>query len=260
MDIQIAKSETLEKSKNNLIPKDLNTIISLNQQFSKERFNILQNSLRILDFAYSNYPTLKIASSFGLEDVVIIDLACKIKEKPIVFFLDTGRIHEETYQTIDKIKKKYSIHLEIYTPDPKEVETLVREKGYFSFYESIENRKECCYIRKVKPLMKALQNCDGWITGLRRGQGVTRVNVMPFELDIEHNNIIKINPLFNWGLETLWQYIKIFNIPYNSLHDAGFPSIGCSPCTRAIKPGEDIRAGRWWWEAPEHKECGLHKK
>lgn len=260
MHVQIIKDPSTQIQKNNHSTLDLNTIISLNHQYSKERFNILQNSLKILDFAYKNFSSLKIASSFGLEDVVVIDLASKIIEKPTVFFLDTGRIHEETYETIDKIKKKYKIHLEIYTPDQKEVENLVKEKGYFSFYESIENRKECCHIRKVKPLQQALKDCDGWITGLRKGQGITRVHVMPYELDIEHNNIIKINPIFNWGLDSIWQYIKIFNIPYNSLHDAGFPSIGCKPCTRAIKPGEDIRAGRWWWEDPEHKECGLHKK
>lgn len=258
-DMQIQTTSSLEKE-NNHHKIDLNHIISLNQTYAKERFDIMNNSLKILDYVYKKYSSIKIASSFGLEDVVVIDLACQVWKKPTVFFLDTGRIHEETYYTLEQIRKRYNINLEIYYPDSNDVEKLLREKGPFSFYESIENRKECCYIRKVKPLLRALKEVDGWITGLRRGQAITRSNVFPFELDIEHGNILKINPIFNWGLENIWTYIKIYRIPYNPLHDKGFPSIGCVPCTRAVQPGEDIRAGRWWWESPEHKECGLHKK
>ncbi len=250
------KNDSFLESKRNF---NLKEIIDLNKKFTKEKYNLMLNSLQILEFAFSNL-NVKIASSFGLEDVVIIHLATMISKKPKVFFLDTGRLHSETYQVIDKIQKKYSIDLEIYFPDLYDVEKLVKEKGFFSFYESIENRKECCYIRKVKPLQRALKNIEGWITGLRQEQGITRKNIMPFELDIENGNLIKINPLFNWGLESIWTFIKIYKIPYNSLHDKNFPSIGCEPCTRAIKPGEDIRSGRWWWESPEHKECGLHKK
>jgi phosphoadenosine phosphosulfate reductase len=260
IEIQDVKIQNNNQNIDNHRKNDLNTIIKLNKKFGYENFDLLNNSLKILDYVYKNFSCIKIASSFGLEDVVVIDLACKIVERPIVFFLDTGRLHGETYQTVEKIRKRYNINLEIYYPNASDVEKLVKEKGLFSFYESIENRKECCYIRKVKPLLRALQNVEGWITGLRRGQAQTRTNVMPFELDIDHNNILKINPLFNWGLNGIWTYIKMYDIPYNPLHDRGFPSIGCEPCTRAIKPGEDIRAGRWWWESPEHKECGLHKK
>lgn len=250
------KNELFLETKRSL---NLKEIIDLNKHFSSERINIMINSLKILEFTFFNF-NVKIASSFGLEDVVIIHLACMIFKKPKVFFLDTGRLHYETYQVIDKIQKKYSIELEIYFPDSNDVERLVKEKGLFSFYESIENRKECCYIRKVKPLQRAIKNIDGWITGLRQEQGITRKNIMPFELDIENGNIIKINPLFNWSVQSIWTFIKLYKIPYNSLHDKNFLSIGCEPCTRAIKPGEDIRSGRWWWESPEHKECGLHKR
>lgn len=250
-------AQKIQPSNKNIL--SLKEIIELNKEFTKERFNLMLNSLKILNFAYKNF-NLSIASSFGAEDVVLIHLATMIHPKPKVFFLDTGRLHSETYQTVDKIKKKYNIELEIYFPEKEEVEKLVKEKGFFSFYESIENRKECCYIRKVKPLKRALKNLDGWITGLRRDQAITRQNIMPFELDIENGNIIKINPLFNWGLDSLWTFIKLYKIPYNPLHDKNFPSIGCEPCTRAVEPGQDIRSGRWWWENPEHKECGLHKR
>ncbi len=239
---------------------NINTIIQWNNIYGKEKFDIYNNSLKILELVYNNFKNIKIASSFGLEDVILIDLACRITEKPIVFFLDTGRLHKETYQTVEEIKKRYNIELEIYFPDNNDVEKLVREKGFFSFYESIENRKECCYIRKVKPLQRALNNVEGWITGLRSTQSITRMHIAPFELDIDNGNILKVNPLFNWGLNSILTYIQIYKIPYNPLHDKGYPSIGCEPCTRAIQPGEDIRAGRWWWEKPEHKECGLHKR
>ncbi|MFN3604308.1 MAG: phosphoadenylyl-sulfate reductase [Leptonema sp. (in: bacteria)] len=238
---------------------NLKEIIELNKKFSEERFHLMNHSLKIMNFAYQNFE-VSIASSFGLEDVVLIHLATMIYPKPKVFFLDTGRLHPETYQTVEKIQKKYSIDLQIYFPDSHEVEKLVREKGFFSFYESIDNRKECCFIRKVKPLQRALQNLDGWITGLRKNQGITRKNVMPFELDLDNGNILKINPLFNWGWECIKTFVKLYKIPYNPLHDKNYLSIGCEPCTRAVRPGEDIRAGRWWWESPEHKECGLHKR
>lgn len=239
---------------------DISTLIQWNNIYGKEKFDIYNNSLKILELVYNHFKNIKIASSFGLEDVVLIDLTCRITEKPIVFFLDTGRLHKETYQTVEEVKKRYNIELEIYFPDNNDVEKLVREKGFFSFYESIENRKECCYIRKVKPLKRALNNVEGWITGLRSTQSITRIHIAPFELDIDNGNILKVNPLFNWGWNSILTYVQIYKIPYNPLHDKGYPSIGCEPCTRAIQPGEDIRAGRWWWEKPEHKECGLHKR
>lgn len=198
------------------------------------------------------------ASSFGAEDVVIIDLLSKIKPQIRVFTLDTGRLNEETYEVIDRIYRRYNIKIRSYFPDAEKVERLERDKGFYSFRESVENRQECCAIRKVEPLKRALEGLDAWVTGLRRDQSVTRTEVQKVETDEAHGGIFKINPLADWSNDQVWAYLRENNVPYNKLHDMGYPSIGCAPCTRAVKPGEDIRAGRWWWEDPEHKECGLH--
>ena len=203
-------------------------------------------------------PKIALASSFGAEDVVLIDMLNKIDPKVVVFTLDTGRLNEETYEVMDRIRSKYKISIKSYFPDFNKVEALERAKGFYSFKESIENRKECCGIRKVEPLNRALKGLDAWITGLRRDQSVTRAEVAKIEVDDAHGKIFKINPLADWTNEQVWDYIKKNKVPYNRLHDAGYPSIGCSPCTRAVKPGEDIRSGRWWWENPENKECGIH--
>ena len=201
---------------------------------------------------------IALASSFGVEDVALIDMMVKISPKARVFTLDTGRLNEETYEVMDRIRDKYGISIESYFPDPKKVEALERAKGFYSFRKSIENRKECCGIRKVESLTRALSTVEAWVTGLRRAQSVTRSDVSKVERDASHHNILKINPLVDWTEKHVWDYVKQNQVPYNTLHDQGYPSIGCSPCTRAIKPGEDIRAGRWWWENPEQKECGLH--
>ncbi len=206
------------------------------------------------------FPKIGFASSFGAEDVVVIDLIAKINPKTTIFTLDTGRLHEETYDVMERIRQKYGVIITSFFPDKAAVEKLEREKGFYSFRQSIENRKECCGIRKVEPLNRALGQLDAWITGLRREQAVTRVALPKAEVDAAHRNMAKINPIAEWTTEQVWDYIKKNNVPYNKLHDMNFPSIGCSPCTRAIKPGEDIRAGRWWWELPEQKECGLHVK
>ena len=206
------------------------------------------------------YPEIALASSFGAEDVVLIDLLVKLEPKARIFTLDTGRLNEETYEVMDRIRQKYKIRIESYFPEASKVEALEREKGFHSFRESVDNRKECCGIRKVEPLKRALKGLGAWITGLRRDQSITRSGVEKVEIDEAHNRIVKINPLADWTHEEVWAYIKKNSVPYNKLHDLGYPSIGCAPCTRAIKPGEDIRAGRWWWEDPEQKECGLHVK
>ena len=203
-------------------------------------------------------PKIALASSFGAEDVALIDMLVPLDPKISVFTLDTGRLNEETYEVMDRIRLKYKISIESYFPDRKKVEALERTKGFYSFKESVENRKECCAIRKVEPLNRALKGRAAWITGLRRDQSVTRTGVDKIEIDDSHGGIFKINPLADWTNEQVWNYIKKNKVPYNRLHDQGYPSIGCSPCTRAVKAGEDIRAGRWWWENPEHKECGLH--
>ena len=204
------------------------------------------------------HPNITLASSFGAEDVALIDMAVKIEPKVRIFTLDTGRLNEETYEVMDKIRRQYGVSIESYFPDTKKVESLEREKGFYSFRESIDNRKECCYIRKVEPLSRALKGVKAWITGLRREQAVTRQEVLKVEADTAHGGIQKISPLADWTEKEVWEYIKKNKVPYNRLHDLGYPSIGCAPCTRAVKPGEGIRAGRWWWENPEHKECGLH--
>ena len=204
-------------------------------------------------------PKIAFASSFGAEDVVVIDLMYNIHgDKIRVFTLDTGRLNPETYDVMDKIREKYSISIETMFPDYLEVEKMVTENGFNLMYNSVEERKLCCGIRKVHPLRRMLKTLDAWITGLRRDQTTTRSDVKKIELDASNNNIVKINPIVDWTNDMVWDYIKKNDIPYNKLHDKGYPSIGCAPCTRAIKPGEDLRAGRWWWENDFHKECGLH--
>jgi len=200
------------------------------------------------------------ASSFGAEDMVIIDLLAKINKKARIFTLDTGRLPEETYDIMERVRAKYGINFEVHFPDTKKVEKLEHSKGFYSFRDSIENRKECCRIRKIEPLKIALSNLKAWTTGLRREQAVTRASMQKIEIDEGNGGIYKVNPLIEWSEKDVWDYIKKNKVPYNKLHDQNYPSIGCAPCTRAVKHGEDIRAGRWWWESPEQKECGLHKK
>ncbi|MGV3618827.1 MAG: phosphoadenylyl-sulfate reductase [Fimbriimonas sp.] len=200
------------------------------------------------------------ACSFGAEDVVLLDLIVKLAPKTPVFVLDTGRLNQETYDVMDRCRDRYGIEFEIYSPETQPLQGLLRQRGPNSFYRSIEDRKLCCGIRKVEPLRRALTGRKAWITGLRRAQAVTRASLPKIEVDEAHGGIYKLNPLSEWSEEEVWAYIRAHDVPYNALHDQGFPSIGCAPCTRAIAPGEDVRAGRWWWEAPEHKECGLHVK
>jgi phosphoadenosine phosphosulfate reductase len=198
------------------------------------------------------------STSFGQEDQVITALIGKNKLPITIFTLDTGRLFQETYDVFHKTLKKYQKEIKVYFPEASEVENLLNQKGPNSFYESVENRKECCFIRKVAPLTKALKGNSIWITGLRAEQSENRNDLDLFEYD-EKFDIIKFNPLLKWTLEEVQKYIDDNNVPQNTLHKQGFVSIGCAPCTRAIQPGEDIRAGRWWWES-SHKECGLHQK
>tara|TARA_Y100000590_G_scaffold446391_1_gene580055 strand:- start:5203 stop:5904 length:702 start_codon:yes stop_codon:yes gene_type:complete len=199
-----------------------------------------------------------LACSFGMEDMVLIDIIAKLKGPITIFTLDTGRLHEETYEIMDRVRSHYGLKIKTYFPNLQQVENLVREKGFFSFKESIENRKECCAIRKIEPLNRALNDLDAWVTGLRRDQAVTRTETPKVLEDVDHPPLIKINPLADWTQTQVEEYIDHHKVPVNALHKINFPSIGCAPCTRPIEPGEDIRAGRWWWENPEHKECGLH--
>ena len=205
------------------------------------------------------HPRLALSSSFGAEDVVLIDMMCRINRSARVFTLDTLRLPTETYTVMDQIQTKYGIELETYYPDMNQVAKMVRENGFNLFYKSEQFRKLCCGIRKMEPLERALSGLDGWISGLRRDQAVTRVDIGKIELDVVHGNRIKLNPLARWTSDMVWNYIKENNVPYNQLHDKNYPSIGCDPCTRPINENEDSRAGRWWWELdPNAKECGLH--
>lgn len=215
----------------------------------------------ILAHAIEEYsPNLAISFS-GAEDVVLVDMAAKLGAKPRVFTLDTGRLHSETYQFIEKVREHYGITIEVFFPRPDAVEKLVREKGLFSFYR--DGHKECCDIRKVEPLRRALSNLKAWVTGQRRDQSPgTRAQVPVMQVDPTFQNnghqLVKVNPLANWSSKQVWSYIRENNVPYNSLHDRGFVSIGCEPCTRATLPGQHEREGRWWWEDATKKECGLH--
>jgi phosphoadenosine phosphosulfate reductase len=199
-----------------------------------------------------------IASSFGVEDVVLIDLAARHAPRIGIFTLDTGRLPPETYEVIEEVRRRYRAQIVSYFPARAAVEQLEREKGFFSFRRSVEERKECCAIRKLEPLARALAGKSAWLTGLRREQSVTRAGVEVVEIDAAHGGVVKLNPLAAWTEAQVWRYAREHVLPVNALHARGYPSIGCAPCTRAVAPGEDIRAGRWWWESPEHKECGLH--
>ena len=204
-------------------------------------------------------PRLALACSFQAEESVLIDLMHRVRGTDFrVFTLDTGRLNQETYDCMDAIGERYGVQVEVFFPAATGVEKMVREDGLNLFYKSVELRKLCCGVRKVEPLNRALKDLDAWMTGLRREQAITRTDVRKIELDKDHGNIVKLNPLVDWSYEDVWNYIRENNVPYNRLHKQGYPSIGCAPCTRAVKPGEDLRAGRWWWENPDTKECGLH--
>lgn len=205
------------------------------------------------------HPKIALAWS-GAEDVAVVDMLVKINPKARIFTLDTGRLNPETYDLIERVRERYGIDIEVMFPDAAEVEEMARREGVNLFYQGVEKRQLCCNIRKVQPLKRMLSTLDAWITGLRRDQAVTRTVLKKVEIDEAFGGIIKLNPIAGWSHKDVWEYIHKNNVPYNELHDKGYPSIGCAPCTRSVKPGEDIRAGRWWWESPEGKECGLHVK
>lgn len=232
-------------------------------RFTQDEVDKINSTLKTpedaLRWAYGTFgDRIAKASSFGAEDSVVTDMIISVNPKARFFTLDTGRLNQETYDVMDAISKRYGIKFEVMFPDTAEVEQMVRTKGINLFYESVENRKLCCEIRKVHPLNKMLGTLDAWVTGLRRDQNENRSRASMVEIDAMHGGIIKVNPIIDWSWEQILDYIKQKNLPYNKLLDKGYTSIGCEPCTRATKPGEDLRAGRWWWEADSHKECGLH--
>jgi len=215
----------------------------------------------VLRWALSEFhPDIALASSFSMEDIVLVAMMADIRPDARVFALDTGRLHEETYEAAEAVRRKLGIRIEWCFPDRAAVEELERSKGLYSFRENLENRHECCRIRKVEPLSRALSGLRAWVTGQRKEQAVTRRSLSVLEVDEAHGKILKLNPLAGWTEQEVKEYVRKRGLPVNRLHDMGYPSIGCSPCTRAVAPGEDPRAGRWWWENPEHKECGLHAR
>ena len=216
----------------------------------------------LLSWSFAEFhPRLALACSFQAESSVLIDLIHRLRGSDFrVFTLDTGRLNQETYDCMEAIRARYGIEIEVFFPEATRVEEMVRQHGMNLFYDSIDKRKLCCGIRKVEPLRRALSGLDCWMTGQRREQAVTRTQLQKVELDTEHGGIVKLNPLADWNARQIWDYIRQHKLPYNKLHDRGYPSIGCAPCTRAVQAIEDSRAGRWWWENPETRECGLHVK
>jgi len=215
--------------------------------------------IAVLKDIEQNYLPATLATSFGAEDMVLMDLICKHAPGIDIFTLDTGRLPKETYELMQTLNSHYDKKVEVYFPNTADVESFVTHNGPNAFYDSVELRKQCCGIRKVVPLNRALSGKKAWITGMRRSQSVTRSELPVSEWDDDHG-LQKFSPLTDWSNGNVWAYLRAYDVPYNSLHDEGYASIGCAPCTRAITMGEDIRAGRWWWEDLENKECGLHVK
>jgi phosphoadenosine phosphosulfate reductase len=211
----------------------------------------------ILERVAREYAPAVFASSLAAEDMVLTDMILKAKLDIGIFSLETGRLHPETLAVLDAVKAHYGHDIALFRPQLELVDAYVSKNGLNAFYDSVEMRKACCHVRKVEPLGRALEGKKAWITGQRRAQSTTRFDLAVQEDDAAHG-MQKFNPLADWSEQDVWDYIRANGVPYNALHDRGYPSIGCEPCTRAIQPGEDVRAGRWWWENPESKECGLH--
>lgn len=227
-------------------------LIKIIDEKSKNVISLIQKNIE-------KYSSVAFANSLGAEDMVLIDLIQKNKLSVEAFSIDTGRLPPETYNLIQKVEDKYQFKIKLYFPDHQKIESYVNTNGINAFYNSVDLRKSCCAIRKVEPLNRALKDKKVWITGMRQEQSQTRFALKEEEFDEVHQSQ-KLNPLSTWSELEVWAYIKINDVPYNTLHDQFYPSIGCEPCTRAISAGEDIRAGRWWWEDPQNKECGLHVK
>ncbi len=228
-------------------------VATVNEKTSEVMVLLLQASKEL------EVGNITFANSFGAEDMVLTDIIQKSGTDIEIFSLDTGRLPAETYDLMGETEKHYNMKLKVYFPKLEAVESYVRTHGINAFYESVDLRKACCHMRKVEPLQRALSGKKAWITGMRAAQAVTRASLPVREFD-ESNKLEKFNPLSSWTEQEVWAYIRLHNVPYNKLHDQFYPSIGCAPCTRAVAMGEDVRAGRWWWENPETKECGLHLK
>ncbi len=228
---------------------------ALTSSVDKKRAQVID----LLKSAANTCPAITFANSFGAEDMVLTDIINKAQLPIEIFSLDTGRLPAETYTLMSEVEKQYATKPVIFFPRHETVEDYVRTNGINAFYESIELRKACCHMRKVEPLKRALKDKQAWVTGMRAEQASTRASLPTQEFD-DSNQLEKFNPLSDWTEKEVWAYIRMYNVPYNALHDQFYPSIGCAPCTRAVAMGEDVRAGRWWWEDPQNKECGLHVK
>jgi len=233
--------------------------IDINDALIKTINEKTKNVISLIQKNIEKYNSVTFANSLGAEDMVLVDLIQKHKLNVEIFSIDTGRLPSETYNLIQKVEDKYQFKIKLYFPNQENVEHYVNTYGINAFYNSLDLRKSCCAIRKVEPLNRALKNKKAWITGMRQEQSQTRLALKEEEFDEAHQSQ-KLNPLSSWSEVEIWAYIKMHDVPYNALHDQFYPSIGCAPCTRAISAGEDIRAGRWWWEDPQNKECGLHVK
>lgn len=226
---------------------------SLNREFERS------SPGDILAWASQNLgSSVALATSFQVQGMVLVDMFAKTDPEARIFTLDTGRLHSHTYDAMEKTREKYGINIEVLFPDTDEVEEMVTSRGVNLFYKSVENRRLCCQVRKTNPLNGFLKTLDGWITSIRADQTEQRADSSKFEIDYLHGKMLKINPILDWTIERVWDYVRKNDVPYNKLHDMGYPSIGCAPCTRAVEEGEDPRAGRWWWEQGSDKECGIH--
>ncbi|MFQ5415687.1 MAG: phosphoadenylyl-sulfate reductase [Myxococcota bacterium] len=214
----------------------------------------------ILGWAIKNFsPRLALSCSFGArEGMVLLDMLHRLDPGTRVFTLDTGRVPQQSYDLMDRVRDRYGSPVEVIFPRAEDVESMVREEGLNLFYESVEKRQRCCRIRKVEPLRRYLSGLDAWISGLRRDQNVTRADTPKIEIDGSHGGIVKLNPIADWSEEQVLAYVREHSVPVNRLHGEGYPTVGCAPCSRAIAPGDDARSGRWWWENPETRECGIH--
>ncbi|MFC0131641.1 phosphoadenylyl-sulfate reductase [Massilia eurypsychrophila] len=219
--------------------------------------SLVADTQATLDRIARDFSPAVFASSLAAEDMVLTDLILRAGLPIGIFSLDTGRLHPETLAVVDAVKARYGYDIALFHPNQQAVDQYVAANGINAFYDSIEMRRSCCGIRKVEPLGRALAGNRAWVTGQRRAQSTTRAELAIEEIDAAHG-MTKFNPLADWSEDDVWQYLRDNQVPYNALHDQGFPSIGCAPCTRAVQPGEDVRAGRWWWENPDSKECGLH--
>ena len=228
-------------------------------QIGQDRFESM-DAEEILGWGIENFGRdLVLSCSFGApEGLVLLDMMQRLDPGARVFTLDTGRLPQETYDLMDRVRERYGIAIEVVFPDARAVEAMTREHGVNLFYESVEHRKRCCRVRKVEPLRRYLAGVGAWVSGLRREQNVTRSDTPKVEIDETHGGLVKLNPLADWNSERVWSYVREHRVPVNRLHAKGYPSVGCAPCSRAIRPGEDLRAGRWWWERPESRECGIH--